>query len=135
MEWVVVIVVGIAVAAGIAVKMYLSRKGGNDISQAQLQEWMEQKSELCILDVRSIREFNSGHVPGAVNIGHTEISAHLNELASYKNKDVVVYCEKGVRARIAQNALMKAGFTSVYHLTGDMGAWRQAGLPTDTPGK
>jgi phage shock protein E len=135
MEWVVIIVVGIAVAAGIAVKMYHSRKGGTDISQAQLQEWMEQESDLCILDVRSIREFNSGHVPGAVNIGHREISAHLDELMPYKNKNVVVYCEVGARARIAQNALMKAGFTSVYHLTGDMGAWRQAGLPTDTPGK
>lgn len=135
MEWIAVIVFSVAVAFGIAFKLYASRAGGVDISQAELQEWMEQKSGFCILDVRSVREYNSGHVPGAINIGHTEISEHLDELIPYKNKDVVVYCEKGVRARIAQNALIKAGFTSVYHLTGDMGAWRQAGLPMNKPGK
>jgi rhodanese-related sulfurtransferase len=135
MSWTVVIVLGIAVVAGIAFKLYVSRAGGANISQAQLQEWMQQKPELCILDVRSAREYNSGHVPGAININHTEISEHLDGLRPYENKDVIVYCELGVRARMAQNALAKAGFTSVYHLTGDMRAWRQAGLPTDTPDK
>jgi len=132
MGWIVIIVLSIAVVAGIAVKLYISRRGGADISQAQLQEWMEQKSDLCILDVRSVREYNSGHVPGAINIGHTQISANLDRLKPYMNKDVVVYCERGVRTRIAQNTLVKAGFTGVYHLTGDMNAWRQAGLPMNT---
>lgn len=135
MDWAIIIVLGIVVVAGIALKLYVSRAGGADISQEQLQEWMRQKSDLCILDVRSVREYNSGYVPDAINIGYTEISAHLDQLMPYKNKDVVVYCEVGVRARIAQKALVKAGFTNIYHLTGDMGAWRQAGLPTDTPGK
>jgi rhodanese-related sulfurtransferase len=127
--------VSIAIIVGIAVKLYVSRVGGADISQAQLQERMEQKSDLCILDVRGENEYKSGHVPGAINIGHTEISAHLDRLRPYENKEVVVYCERGVRARMALNALTKAGFTNVYHLTGDMAAWRRAGLPTDTPGK
>lgn len=135
MGWIIIIVLGIAVVAGIAIKMYISRSGGADISQAQLQEWMEQKSDLCILDVRMADEYNSGHVPGAINIAHTEISAHLDRLKPYANKDVVVYCERGVRARMAQSALVKAGFTNVYHLTGDMAAWRKAGLPMDTPSK
>ena len=82
----------------------------------------EQKSDLCILDVRSAREYNSGHVPGAINIGHTEISAHLERFRPYANIDVVVYCERGVRARMAQSTLIQAGFTNVYHLTGDMHA-------------
>ncbi len=135
MDWIIIIVLGIAVVAGIAIKMYISRSGGADISQAQLQEWMEQKSDLCILDVRTADEYNSGHVPGAINIGHTEISAHLDRLKPYANKDVIIYCERGIRARMAQKALAKVGFTNVYHLTGDMKAWRQAGLPMDTPSK
>ncbi|MHC4204917.1 MAG: rhodanese-like domain-containing protein [Planctomycetota bacterium] len=135
MGWTVIVVLGIAVVAGIAVKLYVSRAGRADISQAQFQEWMEKKSELCILDVRSVREYNSGHVPGAINIGHTEISEHIDKTMPYKDKDVVVYCERGVRARMAQSTLVKSGFSSVYHLTGDMDAWRKAGLPTNTPDK
>jgi hypothetical protein len=52
--WIVIIVLSIVVVAGIAVKLYISRSGGANISQAQLQEWMEQKSDLCILDDRSV---------------------------------------------------------------------------------
>lgn len=96
---------------------------------------MEHKSEFCILGVRFFREYNSGHMPGAINIGHTEISAHLNELMPYKNKDVVVYCEEGARAKIAQNGLIKAGFAGVYHHTGDIHASLQAGLAMNTPCK
>jgi len=130
--------ISILCLVAIAVMILIFRRkhsGRADISQAELQERMQQKSELCILDVRSAGEYNSGHVPGAINIGHTEISEHIDELMPYRNKDVVVYCEKGIRAGIAQNALIKAGFTSVYHLTGDMSAWRRAGLPMNTPGK
>ena len=111
-----------------------SRGGGDDISQSQLVEWKKQESELCILDVRSADEYNSGHIAGSINIGHKEISARLDELMPYKDMKLVVYCEMGIRARAAQSALVKAGFSNVYHLAGDMHAWRQAGLPIDTPG-
>jgi phage shock protein E len=74
-------------------------------------------------------------VPDAINIGHKEISSHLDELMLYQDKKIVVYCERGVRARMSQNALVEVGFNNVYHLIGDMLAWRQAGLSMDTPSK
>ena len=132
MGWVVLIIIAVVVVA-VAAKLYMNRSGA-DISQAQFQEWMQQKADVCLLDVRSAREYNSGHIAGAINIGHTEVSAHLDKLRPYADKNIVVYCERGVRARIAQKALTKAGFSSVYHLTGDMAGWRDAGLSMETPG-
>ena len=132
MGWAVSIILAVLVAAVVAVKLYVSR--GADISQAQLAERMEQKSDICILDVRTAREYNSGHIPGAINIGHKGISTRLVELAAHANKDIIVYCELGVRARMAQTALTKAGFLHVHHLTGDMAAWRDAGLSMETVG-
>ncbi|MHC4510093.1 MAG: rhodanese-like domain-containing protein [Planctomycetota bacterium] len=133
MGWTGIIVLG--VLAAIAVLMlYRSRRGGRDISQEQLLEWMGRASDCCILDVRSADEYNSGHIHGAINIGHKEISARLAELKPHEDKNIVVYCERGVRARMAQNTLARAGFASVYHLTGDMAAWRGAGRPADTAG-
>ncbi|MHC4425279.1 MAG: rhodanese-like domain-containing protein [Planctomycetota bacterium] len=134
MGWIVIIVLSVVVVAGVAVKLYVSRRGGADISQAQLREWMERKVDVCILDVRTVREYNSGHIPRAINIDHTEVSAHLDRLSPSANKDIVVYCERGVRARMAQRTLTKAGFSNVYHLTGDMAGWRDAGLSMDVPG-
>lgn len=133
MGWAVLIIIAVVVVVAVAAKLYMNR-GGADVSQAQFQEWIREQSDLCILDVRSAREYNSGHIAGAINIGHTEVSAHLEKLRPFADKKIVVYCERGVRARIAQKALTRADFSSVYHLTGDMAGWRDAGLSVEIPG-
>ncbi len=132
MGWIVLIIVAAVVVAGVVIKLCVN--SGDDTSQEQLLERIEKGSDICIIDVRSAREYDSGHVPGATNIGHKAIAAHLDTLAPYKDKDVVVYCELGVRARMAQKTLSKAGFLHVYHLAGDMDRWRTAGLSMDKPG-
>lgn len=130
-DWIALVLVTIAVVVGVTMKLFANR--GADMSQAQLMEHIERKSGLCILDVRSAQEYGSGHLPGAINIGHKEIPARLDELEPYKDKDVVVYCERGVRAKMARKTLTKAGFSHVFHLAGDMAGWRDAGLATETP--
>jgi phage shock protein E len=131
MSWIVVIALSILAMAA-ACTLYKNRGGQRDVSQAQLLEWMNQKFNLCILDVRTAGEYNSGHIPGAINIGYKAISTRLDELAIYRDKNIVVYCEVGGRARMAQSDLTKAGFSNVYHLTGDMRAWRSAGQATES---
>jgi rhodanese-related sulfurtransferase len=78
-----------------------------------------------ILDVRSKREYDQGHVPGAILVPHNDIELHLAGLQSFKDKPVVVYCESGIRARKAMSVLQDAGFTQVQHLEGDMKDWRK----------
>ena len=101
----------------------------NEISQRELLQRLDQNEALVIIDVRRPDEFAAGHVPGATNIPHTEIAARLNELGGDKHKELVVYCESGRRAAIAQGILQQAGFTNVRHLEGDMQSWRKRGLP------
>jgi rhodanese-related sulfurtransferase len=101
------------------------------VSREKLKEWMDQKLDVRILDVRSKKEYESGHIPNAINIDYTEISARLSELEPYKNHKIVVYCRSGRRAKIAEKTLKKAGFSDVYHLNGDMIGWRKAGWPTE----
>lgn len=102
------------------------------ISQQDLLHRMDTKADLLILDVRTPEEFQAGHIPGAVNIPHTALPHRLEELRPYRDKEVVVYCETGVRARIAEQVLQQAGFTQVRHLQGDMRAWRRALLPQES---
>lgn len=80
---------------------------------------------LVVLDVRTPAEFAEGHVPGAINIPHTELAARVAELADAKEKDVVVYCKTGVRAQEALAVLGKAGFKRLYHLKGDYTRWTE----------
>ncbi|MGH8251067.1 MAG: rhodanese-like domain-containing protein [Steroidobacteraceae bacterium] len=78
---------------------------------------------LVVLDVRTPAEYQEGHLPGAINIPHTEIAARVAELADAKSKDVVVYCRSGNRSRQALDTLGGAGFRRLFHLEGDYQRW------------
>ena len=84
---------------------------------------------LLVLDVRTPEEFAAGHVPGAVNIPHTEIATRLGELADAKERDIVVYCRSGNRSAKAIAALRGAGFTRLYHMQGDYLRWSAENRP------
>jgi len=84
---------------------------------------------LVVLDVRTPAEYADGHVPGAVNIPHTELAARVAELSGAREKDVVVYCRSGARAEQALGVLGKAGFTRLYHLKGDYTRWTDEKRP------
>lgn len=116
------LVLGLAVAAcGDA----SSAQGDADrIAPEALAARLEAEAAPLVLDVRTPGEYASGHVPGAVNVPHTEIDAWLAERAPAPDTEVVVYCERGGRAARAEAALRDAGFARVRHLEGDMSAWR-----------
>lgn len=84
-----------------------------------------------LLDVRSADEFAGGHVPGAINISIGELADRLAELESARDNEIIVYCERGGRAKSATDLLEEAGFTKLGHLEGDMSAWRAAGLASE----
>jgi len=96
-----------------------------------LQRLQGSQDMLVVLDVRSKREYASGHVPGAINIPHDQLSARMNELRSRDNAEFVVYCESGRRAGKAESLLLAEGFLNIKHLQGDMAQWRSDGLPME----
>ena len=65
------------------------------------------------LDVRSAEEYAQGHLPGAVNIPHTEIAQRITELKVDKNTEILLYCGSGRRAGIALEALQQQGYTNL----------------------
>jgi rhodanese-related sulfurtransferase len=100
----------------------------SSISQAELAERIGTRSAPLIIDVRSRSEFDTGHIPGAVNIPHDELPGRLGELGTKRDREIVVYCERGGRSMAAASALRGSGFPTVRRLEGDMSAWRAAQL-------
>lgn len=84
---------------------------------------------LVLLDVRTPAEFAEGHVPGAINIPHTEIASRIGELSDARDRDLVVYCRSGNRTEQALAALRKAGFSRLFHLKGDYLRWSEEKRP------
>ena len=70
----------------------------------------------CIIDVREEREFNAGHLKGAVNIPLSRFRERMNEVP----KDVPVYlhCRTSQRSYYALCELLGNGYTNVYNISG-----------------
>ena len=100
------------------------------IAPQQLYSLVQAKKAPVILDVRSPKEFASGHIQGAINIPHTEVQKRLPELEKYRNQEIVVHCEGGGRAAKAEKILRQNGFTDVVDLQGSMQGWKAKSLPT-----
>jgi len=100
--------------------------------EALLARLAQNDANLVILDVRTPEEFAAGHVPGAVNVVHDQVAARLPELATYKSKDVVVYCRSGRRSNLALEVLSANGFERLWHLEGDILAWQAQLRPLET---
>ena len=84
---------------------------------------------LVVLDVRTPEEFAAGHVPGAINIPHTELAARIAELGDARDRDVVVYCRTGRRSELALGVLEQSGFRRLFHLQGDYTRWSEEKRP------
>lgn len=93
-------------------------KNYTNINNEELQNIIKNNKNALILDVRSIEEFRSGHIPKAKNIPVQELSTQINNLEVYKNNDIIVYCASGARSSSARNILNKNGFNKVYNLGG-----------------
>jgi len=61
-----------------------------------------------VLDVRKATEYQGGHIPGALNIAHTRLADHLDELP--EDKKLLVHCGMGQRAAYASGLLAGNGF-------------------------
>lgn len=75
-----------------------------------------------LLDVRTPEEFDSGHIPGAVNIPIDELRDRLDELPS--NRQVIAYCLVGQRGYLATRILRQAGL-DVANLSGGYRTYTQ----------
>ncbi|MHB8622982.1 MAG: ArsR/SmtB family transcription factor [Sulfuricaulis sp.] len=88
---------------------------------------------VTVLDVRPPDEYQSGHLPGAINIPLKELEQRLKELPP--DQQVVAYC-RGPYCVLAYEAVAKLrekGFDA-RRLEDGYPEWRQAGLPVENSG-
>jgi hydroxyacylglutathione hydrolase len=81
---------------------------------------------VTVLDVRSAREWKSGHINGAVNIPVGEVPVRMRELQT--GGPVAVICEGGFRSSLASSLLERAGVSVIQNVTGGMAAYRSLEL-------
>jgi NADPH-dependent 2,4-dienoyl-CoA reductase/sulfur reductase-like enzyme/rhodanese-related sulfurtransferase len=75
-----------------------------------------------LIDVRTHQEVdNMGMIPGAINIPVDDLRANLCKLD--KHKEILVYCQVGLRGHVASTLLKNSGY-NVKNLTGGFKTWQ-----------
>ena len=84
-----------------------------------------------IIDVRTVGEFQAGHIDGALNIPVDQIEQGVAGIKGIKpDSKILLYCRSGRRSGLAEPILEKSGFR-VHQLEGSWQAWQAAGLPEE----
>ncbi|WP_285270044.1 MBL fold metallo-hydrolase [Kaistella rhinocerotis] len=97
-----------------------------DIVSVEEFEQIAKSGDAQVIDVRNESEYKAGHVEGAVNLFYGTIQDDLDKVS--KDREVVIYCQAGDRAAIAQSVLHRNGF-NVKTFSGSMKEWKAAGKP------
>ena len=123
------------------------------ITPEQTKELLDSKTGYVYLDVRTVPEFEAGHVPGAKNVpvlesdafGRMQMNARFVQIVEANfGKDLqgITGCQKGGRSMKAAELLLQAGFANILDMRGGFGGetdemgrltfpgWAPRGLPT-----
>ena len=89
------------------------------------------KPGVQVLDVRTMDEFQSGHLKNALLADWTIKDQFKERVAALdKSKPVYTYCLSGGRSSAAAQWLRENGYTS-YNMVGGISKWKQAGKPVE----
>lgn len=113
----------------ISLPAHLKTHFQSDSYQLMTADAASHADNLCIVDVRTLSEWNSGHIPGAVHIELPDLEGELKKLPS--DQKIATICRSGLRASIAASLLKKHGLENVSSIQGGMQAWAAAGLPVE----
>lgn len=109
------------------------------IREVEPSQVQDREPEVLLLDVREPYEFESGHIPGAINVprGFLEVKADLehpkkDERLADRSQEIMCYCGGGHRSALAAKTLAEMGFGNVSSMSGGWSAWREEGRPSET---
>lgn len=99
-----------------------------DIMAAKTKSKIDASEFMAIFDVSP--HFDEGHLPGATNANPSAGGTALSELIADmdKSKTYLVYCHADAPSMAGAQLMEDAGFTNVYRLEGNYGAWVDAGF-------
>ena len=108
MNWIPPLIFTALIAA-----MWLMKRAGQ-ISAPAARDWL--KNGALVVDVRSPGEFNSGHLPGAINLPLDEIETALPAKVKDKGRPLLLHCASGTRSGMAQRKLKGMGYANAFNL-------------------
>ncbi|HSH86009.1 MAG: rhodanese-like domain-containing protein [Methylophilus sp.] len=126
-----VLVIGLAIGSGVALLLPLFNRAATGSTLLSVTEavMLMSRKQVVVVDVREPDAFAQGHLQGARNIPLSQLSARVTELVKFKDKPVLLVCQRGNRTRAAVKILKDNQFSGLHQLKGGMQDWSEAKMP------
>lgn len=111
---------------------------GIHLKPEELHEWIKNKKEFYIVDMRNAYEHKVGHFEGSILPpieNFRDLPKVVEQIKHLKNKTVLTVCTGGVRCEKASGFLITQGFTDVYQLDGGIVSYMEKYPNEDFKGK
>ena len=91
------------------------------LNAEELKEKIRNSEDITILDVRTKKEYENGHIKGAMLISIDELRNNIDKLNA--GDQIIIYCKTGYRAYLGLRILKNLGFKNVKVLNGSYLSW------------
>lgn len=88
------------------------------VETSKAKEMMGETEHYILLDVRTVEEYNDGHIEGAINLPLDEIEEKAISTLPNLNQPIFVYCRSGNRSKTASQQLVELGYTNIIEMGG-----------------
>ena len=88
------------------------------VSMDEIVQIMKENSNYVILDVRTMQEYNEGHIPNAICIPNETIGEDIINKLPNKEQLILIYCRSGNRSKQAAQKLKNLGYTNLIEFGG-----------------
>jgi rhodanese-related sulfurtransferase len=112
----------LAIVVALYVRRFLIARSIVTYTPGEIEEKLRSDRTFILLDVRTKKEWESGHIKSAHHIPLHELGRRFDELEKHKNKEIICYCQTGSRSTTAAVRLKRLGFTTA-HMKGGIAEW------------
>lgn len=97
-----------------------------EVTPADVRRLREQRPDVAVVDVREDREWNLGHVRGAMHMSRGTLEQKIEQTVP-RDREVVLYCASGNRSVLAADMLRQMGYANVSSMSGGFRGWVDSG--------
>lgn len=103
-------------------------KSGQSLSPMQATQLLNNE-DAVVLDVREKKDFNEGRITGSIHIPFASLKTRIDELAKYKQKQIIIADKMGQHSGTAGKLLRAEGFENIARLSGGISEWKGSNMP------
>lgn len=105
-----------------------------EITREELKARIDRGEDLVVVETLGPGYYEDAHLPGAINIPHTEVEELAPAMLPDKSAEIVVYCSNKACQNSPQAArrLIALGYENVYDYEEGKQDWIEAGFPTES---